>query len=80
MSIIIDIGLTESELWARVNMLERMKRLLVCEWHPVIDVLLKDYKFLLSQSRKARGESDVDEPLHSNEEDIDCLDQDLEQE
>lgn len=80
MSIIIDIGLTESELMGRIAMLERMKRLLICDWHPVIDVLLKDYKYCLTQFREARGESLVDGPLHKNEEDFDCLDHDLEQE
>jgi DNA-binding MarR family transcriptional regulator len=43
------VGLTEEEMSARVVMLKRMKRLLIVEWHPTIDVLLGDYERNLSR-------------------------------
>ena len=38
------IGLSEQAMRGRVIMLKRMKRNLIIDWHPVIDVLLKDYE------------------------------------
>jgi hypothetical protein len=38
------VGLTESEARTRVLMLKRMKEKLIYEWHPIIDVFLRDYE------------------------------------
>jgi hypothetical protein len=38
------IGLSEEAMRGRVTMLKRMKRLLIVDWHPVIDILLGDYE------------------------------------
>ena len=38
-----DFGVDEETAKKRVVMLRRMKSNLICEWHPVLDILLGDY-------------------------------------
>lgn len=38
------VGLSESEMQGRVVMLKRMLRLLIPDWHPIINVILGDYE------------------------------------
>lgn len=69
------IGLTEEQMINRVRMLKRMKRLTICDWHPVIDVLLEDYERDIKRMGIQRWGPDVDADTAP-----DCLDRDLEQE
>ena len=55
------IGLSEEGVRGRVIMLKRMRRLLIVDWHPIIDILLGDYERDLKRVETLR-ESD-DEPL-----------------
>lgn len=66
------IGLSEVDMLNRVVMLKRMKRLLIGEWHPIIDVLLGDYERDLKRVRLLR------EPEDDADGGIDVLDQDME--
>lgn len=65
------IGLNEDEMLARVVMLKRMRRLLIPEWHPVINVLLRDYEADIKRLGLLR------EPLDKGEDDFDPLDRDF---
>lgn len=60
------VGLTEEEMMGRVTMLKRMKRLLIVDWHPVIDTLLGDYERNLKRLTALREPVDMEES--------DCLD------
>jgi hypothetical protein len=59
------IGLDERAMRGRVVMLQRMKRNLITEWHPVIDILLGDYERDLKRMERLRfgdDDPDADEP------------------
>lgn len=55
------IGLTEQDMLNRVVMLKRMKRLLIVDWHPIIDVLIVDYERDLNRVQLLR------EPVESED-------------
>lgn len=57
------IGLSEEDMMTRVVMLKRMKRLLIGEWHPIIDILLGDYERDLARIRLLREPPDADDVL-----------------
>lgn len=59
------VGLEEHEMRGRVTMLERMRRLLICDWHPILDIIINDYKKDIRRIEVARygaDEDDKDEP------------------
>lgn len=54
-------GLTEAGMRGRVIMLKRMRRILICEWTPIIDILLGDYERILAHVESLREKpEDVD--------------------
>lgn len=53
-------SLTESAMRGRVIMLKRMKRTLICDWHPIIDVLLGDYEGELRRAESLRETPDTE--------------------
>jgi hypothetical protein len=57
------IGLSEQGMRGRVIMLKRMKRNLISDWHPVIDVLLNDYERDLKRMERLREPPDADDVL-----------------
>lgn len=60
------VGLTERQALDRIIMLNRMKERLIKEWHPVIDVILNDYKRDLG-----RVQGDIDFVLDVEDDDDD---------
>lgn len=52
------LWMTEETARDRVIMLQRMKTRLICEWHPVLDVLIKDYERGLKKIDVARDGPD----------------------
>lgn len=52
------VGLTESTIRGRVLMLHRMKRNLICDWHPILDILLGDYEQELKRVEALREPPD----------------------
>lgn len=69
------IGMTEEVMRGRVIMIKRMKSRLICEWHPILDVLLGDYERDLKRVEALREPPEADEPRLQ---DFDVLDRDLE--
>ena len=69
------IGMTEEVMRGRVMMIKRMKSRLICDWHPVLDVLLGDYEKDLKRMEALREPPESDEPRLQ---DFDVLDRDLE--
>jgi hypothetical protein len=52
------IGLSEESVRGRVIMLKRMRRLLIIDWHPIIDILLGDYERDLKRVEALRENDD----------------------
>jgi len=69
------IWLTESAIRGRVIMIHRMKRNLICEWHPILDILLGDYERELKRVEALR---EPPEPVNSD--DPDAQDRDFDDE
>lgn len=65
------IGLTEQGMRGRIIMLNRMKRNLIEDWHPIIDILMGDYERDLKRIEAFRESPDT-EP--------DCQDRDFDDE
>lgn len=56
------IGLTEQTMRDRVIMLKRMKSRLIIDWHPIIDVILRDYERDIGRVEGNREPPEADEP------------------
>lgn len=65
------VGLNEDQMLARVVMLKRMKRLLIAEWHPVINVLLSDYENDIRRIGLTREPLDYDDEFDPLDRDFD---------
>lgn len=66
------IGLNEVQMQGRMVMLKRMRRLLIPEWHPILDTIIGDYERDLKRMKLLR------EPEDDVEGGIDVLDRDME--
>jgi hypothetical protein len=56
-------GLDEQTAFNRVHMLRRARRLLISEWHPILDKVIGDYERGLEMLRAAREPLEVDDTL-----------------
>lgn len=68
------MGMTEDAVRGRVTMIKRMKSRLICEWHPILDILLGDYEKDLMRVEALREPPEANEPRLQ---DFDVLDRDL---
>lgn len=66
------VGLSIQDMAGRVVMLKRMRRLLIVDWHPIIDILIGDYERDIKRLRPEPDDDEDGEP--------DVLDQDMDME